>query len=448
MRPIENIEKLIKNLRYKSSAATHDKVLAKVLQALDKNKKQQPALNQPNIWRTIMKTKMTKFAAVAVVVIVVFFGLDFIGGPDITRVALGDVVEQIYKATSATYKQTFQTEGGTFTNEMMITEPGYMRSVSTSGNIVIWDWSAGKTLQITQQTKKATLTQRVGMSRKKRLFSHLDWVSKLHEDSGEFTGQEELDGQIVDVFVIEVPFEKTTVWVDPETNLPVQVETALTPNPDKNIIAPRMSLSERDFGKELRTYTNEDGQTVTTGGLTRVISIVSGRGSGKGIQKKMTITMHDFIWNAELDESLFSLEPPEGYTFNEQQFDVSESGESGLIYSLAFWTEMSDGFFPPELNDFGDPSKIKPMLISKFDKDGDPEEELDQAMKEAHKILKGLYFVQEKKADDNWNYAGDGVRLGDADTPICWWIPKDSDSFRVIYGDLSIGDTALEELPE
>jgi hypothetical protein len=421
-------------------------VFKEMLDSQSKSKQPKPAA-RPNIWRIIMNTKTAKLAAAAIIIIAALLGVNSFLGTG-TSSALADVVEQIYNATSVTYKQTYETDKYTFTNERMLIDGGYMRSVLQHGDIMVWDWSSGKHLHLMPGSKKAILTQQVGRQRGKRLFSHLDWVSKLHEKSGEFTGQEELDGQIVDVFVVEVPFEKNTVWVDPETNLPVQVKREYFPNSDENIIQPKISLSTLDFGEELQTHTNEDGQTVTTGGSTSTISRGSSRGSGKGIQERMTITMHDFEWNTEVDESLFSLEIPEGYTVKEQQMDVSEQGENGLIYSLSFWTEMSDGFFPSEINDLGDPDKIKPMLIRKFDKDGEPEEELDQAMKEAHRIIKGLYFAQDKKADGNWTYLGDGVQLGDAETLICWWESEDSETYRVIYGDLSAGDVAPEDLPE
>ena len=61
-----------------------------------------------------------------------------------------------------------------------------------------------------------------------------------------------------------------------------------------------------------------------------------------------------------------------------------------------------------------------------------------------HEVLKGLMFAQKQKVDGSWYYAGDGIQLGDADTPICWWKPEDSQGYRVIYGDLSIGDSAEE----
>ena len=43
-----------------------------------------------------------------------------------------------------------------------------------------------------------------------------------------------------------------------------------------------------------------------------------------------------------------------------------------------------------------------------------------------------------KEADSH--YAGKGVSLGAADTPIFWYRPKDSKKYRVIYADLSVRD--------
>ncbi|MHC4529469.1 MAG: hypothetical protein ACYS29_16465, partial [Planctomycetota bacterium] len=186
-----------------------------------------------------------------------------------------------------------------------------------------------------------------------------------------------------------------------------------------------LSLSESDFG----------GQ----GNTTRTITI----GGGRGIQENMKIVMTDFVWNSDLDESLFSLEPPEDYTVEEQTFDVSDRAEMGVIDALAFWTEMSGGWFPSKINDLGDPNQIRPMLIEKFDRDGDPKEELDVAMKLVNLVLKGLWFAQERKVEGNWFYDGQDVRLGDADTAVCWWKVQDSNEYRVIYGDLSLRNTNI-----
>ncbi|MHC4572217.1 MAG: hypothetical protein ACYS0C_09125, partial [Planctomycetota bacterium] len=76
MRPAENIEKLIKKLRYKPSDRAHDRVLGNVFQALEIREKQKSAVSQPNIWRTVMKSRIAKLATAAVIVVtIVLFGL-------------------------------------------------------------------------------------------------------------------------------------------------------------------------------------------------------------------------------------------------------------------------------------------------------------------------------------------------------------------------------------
>jgi hypothetical protein len=60
----------------------------------------------------------------------------------------------------------------------------------------------------------------------------------------------------------------------------------------------------------------------------------------------------------------------------------------------------------------------------------------------------GLVFIRFFKGEDKWHYAGKGVQLGDADAAIFWYRPKDSETYRVIYGDLTVEDVTAEDLPE
>ena len=100
MRPSEDIDKLIKKLRYKAGAQAHDRMLENVMQALDKSEKQKSGVIAPNIWRTIMKSPVTKLAAAAVIIIVVLIGV-LIGinqfGGSIEAVASGQVIEAMKK---------------------------------------------------------------------------------------------------------------------------------------------------------------------------------------------------------------------------------------------------------------------------------------------------------------------------------------------------------------
>ena len=389
------------------------------------------------IWRTIMKSPITKLAAAAVVIIAVLIGIHHFGGSiDGASVVFADVLEQIYKARTVTYKQTIIRGEESYPSQKMIMEPGYIRTGFSGSNISITDFSQGRTLELWPEQKTAVIRQSVGRPRRQRLLNRLEWVSKLHEKSGEFIGQEEIDGQIADVFVIKEDFEETTVWTNPETNLPIRVERVFTSNLDNDIIVPRMLLSEWDF-------IEEDVRTEDTIVTTVVIKCSD---KYKGIQDKMMIIMSNFDWDTDLDESLFSLDVPEGYTVEKMYHDASNEDERHLIDSLAFWTEMSEGVFPSSINDLGDPNKVRPMLIRKFDRDGDSKEEFERAVQVMQKMLNGLMFAQKLKVDGSWHYAGDSARLGDVGKPICWWKPEDSEFYRVIYGDLSVGDST--EIPE
>ena len=68
MRPSVNIEKLIRKLRYKTSAETHDKVYGNVMQALNKQQKQKAVAAAPALWRIIMKSPIIKLSTAVVVI--------------------------------------------------------------------------------------------------------------------------------------------------------------------------------------------------------------------------------------------------------------------------------------------------------------------------------------------------------------------------------------------
>jgi outer membrane lipoprotein-sorting protein len=432
----ENIERFIKNRKphVAAGADIDNRILDDSFAAMAATMRAKSVVNQPNIRRIIMKNRITKLAAVAGIVIIVFFGLHHFGNSiDGTSTAFADVLNAISKAKTISYKEVCERESGSYTTENMVNESGVMRSIllhnlstpkySNSNdpnnvNITIWDLAKCIFLQLSPKDKRAYITHRVGEARKITLLNYVEWFSILHEKSGTFAGQDEIDGKITNKFICDRgEFTKITAWVDPATNLPVRVEQVDLPNPKRDI-SPLLSISMRDFG----------GTSNSTLGI------------GGGISEKQVQTMTDFVWNAELDESLFSVTPPEGYAVEENYQDVTQPDEKDLIKALSFWTEMSDGMFPDAINDLGDPNQVKPLLIKKFHKDGPPKEELDLAVQQMHKILKGLYFAQEQKVNGSWGYTGNGVELGDSAKPVCWWKAENSKSYRVIYGNLSIGD--------
>ena len=105
MRPSDNIEKLIKKLRYKTSAETHDKVLGNVLQALDE--KEKVGATTPDTWRIIMKSPITKIAIAAVIIITAVIFLN----PFETTVTFADVIQPILNARTASLDIVIGSQG-------------------------------------------------------------------------------------------------------------------------------------------------------------------------------------------------------------------------------------------------------------------------------------------------------------------------------------------------
>lgn len=75
MRPAENIEKLIKNIDIDTNAKTDNAVLGDVIEAFEKSKGKKTSATEQNIWRIIMKSRITKITAAAVIVLAVVFSM-------------------------------------------------------------------------------------------------------------------------------------------------------------------------------------------------------------------------------------------------------------------------------------------------------------------------------------------------------------------------------------
>jgi len=69
MKQEENIKKLIRNSPMKTNPKVNETVLNSLFDELDKSKKADSAVLQPNVWRTIIKSGMVKFAAAAVIIV-------------------------------------------------------------------------------------------------------------------------------------------------------------------------------------------------------------------------------------------------------------------------------------------------------------------------------------------------------------------------------------------
>src|SRR5207244_4027655 len=63
--------------------------------------------------------------------------------------------------------------------------------------------------------------------------------------------------------------------------------------------------------------------------------------------------MTDFRFDQQLDESLFSVAVPAGYTVQQLAVPSVPGGEASVIEALRGYTKRDDGKFPPSLSDWG-----------------------------------------------------------------------------------------------
>ena len=341
--------------------------------------------------RTIMKSPVTKIAAAAVIIIVVLTGIHYFGvSIPGTSVVFADVVERLHNARTMTYTANATTE-----IEIAFKKPGYMRTTMPGGFVTVIDWAQGKGISILPSRKQFIEMEMSNLPHDpaQQQFNVIEKLRTLPDRADEELGTSEIDGRVLQGFRVTEEDVINTVWIDPQTRDLVRVETEFINAPGMNVV------------------------------------------------------MTDFQFDVELDDSLFSLTPPAGYTPIEVQADVSGVTEHDLIEYLRAWSSWTkDGTFPPTFN----PMEIQKvsMEMEQQGKFGDGQTSEQQRGRDAMTMYRGIMFLTQLPAESNWRYAGEDVKFGDANTAIFWYRPEGSETYRVIYGDLSVKDVAAENLPK
>ena len=178
------------------------------------------------IWRIIMKSSITKIATAAAIIIVVGVGIHFLG--DGSSVAWSQVVEQISSHTKYKCRQRVVREQGPPVPIMQVYHLNLQQRWQEveDGSIQIIDMRGenGIEVQLYPNQKKAIVTTLIGFGPKQDP-DLIEMVKQYEQESPERLGTKKVDGKILQGFRHR-PNEHNefTVWVDPDTKLPVEVE--------------------------------------------------------------------------------------------------------------------------------------------------------------------------------------------------------------------------------
>ena len=407
MSSVEKIKKLLAKSDITVNSEIDDRIISDALTEFDKSEKTQSISSEPNIWRFIMKSRMTKLAAAAVIIAGVFVGRYLFNGPvGIASVGWADVLKNVETARTIMYIREFESSKEKEVVETRIMEPYHSRTdviahdsqIDETGNgtmykVAIRNTNLNKHLLLYPNTKMAVIgDDDVTPGDEIRAYEKLkkDFRDGTEKNLGRVT----LNGRETICFEISGENKKITVWADPNTALPIQIEE----------------------------ITGENGD-----------------------RKK--IVRSDIRFDIELDEQLFSLTPPEDYCLLDietQQLQTPfELTEKHLVEGLAVYPKYLDGKFCTR---YGGGRPLSEEVRKKCKAEVKKIEGWSDM--EGHKSLLGCAFVEQLPEGCDYQYVGEDVKLGDANTPVCWWKPPGSKTYRVVYGDLSIRDVEPSDLPE
>jgi outer membrane lipoprotein-sorting protein len=161
----------------------------------------------------------------------------------------------------------------------------------------------------------------------------------------------------------------------------------------------------------------------------------------------ISIVCTNFQFDIDLDPSLFSIDIPAGYKTVSGQLNLEESSEKNLVEGLRIWAQhLEDSQFPEDLS-VATYWKKMPGLKKKL-QNGTLKLSRQQMLDMGLKMNRFYQFVMSLRPVQDWHYVGASVPFGDANKPVCWYKPIDSQTYRVVYGDLSVKDVREEDLPK
>lgn len=354
--------------------------------------------------------------AVAASVLIVLAGLAswLVPGTGVA-VAFADVAEALNNVHSATWKTTSVVEievpekkTVTFSTNSMFLAPSRERTETTadgatSAAISIIDGQKDKVITLVPATKTATVINLKNFpatdSPFGRTFQGLrELVAKAQsgkEGKVDRLGLQTIDDRAAEGFRIQLGSIEVKIWANPKTLLPIRAEYKST---------------------------DPKGSTLLT----------------------------DFRFNVPLDESLFSVDVPPGYTVQQTaQIDASKPW-GFLTGALKMAAECNGGVFPSELRgEHGVVSIIQratPALLE--NRKGSPDEVRKLSMDVSMNVAGFLGFIN-AAPPDAVHYAGKDVKLGTPNRPVLWLTPpRLRGRCIVIYADLSVKEVPAEEAPK
>ncbi len=355
--------------------------------------------------RTLMFTLFKSAAAILVAAAAATYFAVF--PPTSARSEFAETAARLRDAQTLTLRhtQTLTLAGKTETmsSRMLYKVPGLVRIEPeiAGGTVSIMDSLHHRILILNSADKSAMLMEQPGGAPAEKR----DGATMMIEDLRRLAGKdaepvgEKVVGDIhARGFRVKEMGADLTVWVDPQKKLPVLVE-----------------------------FTGRTG----------------------GIDYKGSFS--DIRLDPALDDALFRLDPPEGYTLRKANVRMNMTFEEAVVHHLRRYTKASGGRFPARLDDLNDYVKVVSAETKKKAEALKAQGKDVKAALEPEALESGIagaiLAVNCQKYKDKYAYKPEGARLGDAGTIIFWYRPEGQEKYRAVYADLHIGELTAEQVP-
>jgi len=423
----------IKSFFEKASINTNsevDKEILNKLIAIAKHKNKQPSLTL-DVGRKFMKSRIKKLAAAAAVIVVILMLIHFTGGPDMASVAWAELADRVVQIQTCVFRGSTQTIIDSNSNNVQegemeafaSSEYGFRTNLYMDGKIQMMQYSLLQDKVIVsvmpeqKRYMKIALTDERLEKMRTQGSDPREMVKELMSADYIELGRDTIDGievegiETTDPNVMGGQFDNYVgrLWVDPETQLPVQMEMEMT--------------------------------------------IKSG---GKTVQTSMV--MYDFQWDVQIAPDVFEPNIPEDYT-SMGGLKLPMQNEASAVEGLRLFAEITDGNYPQSMSMMKISVEVGRIMAEKFKMSGtvDPNREpseveqdaMMQEMMRTSMTVGGacMFYVKLIQENKDPAYYGDRVNVDDVDAVLMRWKVSDG-IYRVIFGDLTTENVTSEKLAE
>lgn len=332
-------------------------------------------------------------AASVVLVAAIFWGV----GGDRSGRALAQAIQKLREATKMTCILHVQDKSGMDTQiKMQFKAPSIIREVQKDGVVTVVDLNSGKQIVLMEKEKKYFEMGLVGAitSQSLKTENMLAELRQLPLVADKQLGSKRI-GEIDALgFRQSANGLEIDTWVNPVTQTPVLIE-----------------------------YTPKDNPNVR-------------------------IAMTDIVFDPPVDDALFSLKPPAGYTVAGPPETDKQPSDEDLVAFFGFFAKYSKTHqFPDSLNIMSLSAQMQSIGATAHDElKAVP---LEERVKFGQQLKRGLMFALGLTMDQRieWKYVGKGCSLKDGATPILWYRLWQEKQYHIITADLQVKLLDAKDFP-